>query len=257
MGKYEQDARQLLEYVGGKENIAAVSHCVSRMRFVLNDPAKADVAKIEALKSAKESAEMLAVAIHFMRGTPYIYQGEELGMTNPHFTKIEQYRDVESLNYYRILREQDKTEAETLDIIAQRSRDDSRTPMQWDASENAGFTTGTPWIGIADNYKAINAAAQMDAPDSIRSFYKTLVALRKKMPVISAGKIEFLYPDNADLLAYRRYDGETELLVLCNLREREIAKPLPVGWTDAEKLLGNYPDTADTLRPYECVVLKK
>lgn len=205
----------------------------------------------------KESAEMLAVAIHFMRGTPYIYQGEELGMTNPHFTKIEQYRDIESLNYYRILREQDKTEAETLDIIAQRSRDDSRTPMQWDASENAGFTTGTPWIGIADNYKAINAAAQVDTPDSIRSFYKTLVALRKKMPVISAGKIEFLYPDNADLLAYRRYDGETELLVLCNLREREIAKPLPVGWTDAEKLLGNYPDTADTLRPYECVVLKK
>ena len=178
-------------------------------------------------------------------------------MTNPHFTKIEQYRDVESRNYYRILREQGKTEAETLNIIAQRSRDDSRTPMQWDASENAGFTTGTPWIGIADNYKAINAAAQMDAPDSIRSFYKTLVALRKKMPVISAGKIEFLYPDNANLLAYRRYDGETELLVLCNLRERKIAKPLPVGWTDAEKLLGNYPDIADTLRPYECVVLKK
>ena len=203
------------------------------------------------------SAKMLCACLYLMQGTPYIYQGEELGMTNPHFTKIEQYRDVESLNYYRILREQGKTEAETLDIIAQRSRDDSRTPMQWDASENAGFTTGTPWIGIADNYKAINAAAQMDAPDSIRSFYKTLVALRKKMPVISAGKIEFLYPDNADLLAYRRYDGETELLVLCNLREREIAKPLPVGWTDAEKLLGNYPDTADTLRPYECVVLKK
>ena len=205
----------------------------------------------------KESAEMLAVAIHFMRGTPYIYQGEELGMTNPHFTKIEQYRDVESLNYYKILRQQDKSEAETLDIIAQRSRDDSRTPMQWNSSKNAGFTTGTPWIGLADNYKAINAAAEVDDPDSVRSFYKMLVHLRKKMPVISAGKIKFLYPDNADLLAYRRYDGETELLVLCNLREREIAKPLPVGWTDAEKLLGNYPDTADTLRPYECVVLKK
>ena len=208
-------------------------------------------------ESRVRSAKMLAVCLYLMQGTPYIYQGEELGMTNPHFTSIDQYRDVESRNYYRILRQQGKTEAETLDIIAQRSRDDSRTPMQWDASENAGFTTGTPWIGIADNYKAINAAAQMDAPDSIRSFYKTLVALRKKMSVISAGKIEFLYPDNADLLAYRRYDGETELLVLCNLREREIAKPLPVGWTDAEKLLGNYPDTADTLRPYECVVLKK
>ena len=178
-------------------------------------------------------------------------------MTNPHFTKIEQYRDIESLNYYRILREQGKTEAETLDIIAQRSRDDSRTPMQWDASENAGFTTGTPWIGIADNYKAINAAAQMDDPDSIRSFYKKLVSLRKQMPVISAGRIEFLYPDNADLLAYRRYDGETELLVLCNLRTWEIAKPLPDGWTAAEELLGNYPESAATLRPYECVVLKK
>ena len=110
---------------------------------------------------------------------------------------------------------------------------------------------------MADNYKAINAAAQMDDPNSIRSFYKTLVALRKKMPVISKGKIEFLYPDNADLLAYRRDDGESELLVLCNLREREIAKPLPDGWAAAEKLLGNYPAAATTLRPYECIVLKK
>ena len=207
----------------------------------------------------KESAEMLAVAIHFMRGTPYIYQGEELGMTNPHFTKIEQYRDVESLNYYRILREQDKTEAETLDIIAQRSRDDSRTPMQWNSSENAGFTTGTPWIGIADNYKAINAAAEVDDPDSVRSFYKMLVHLRKTHKVISEGKIEFLYPDNADLLAYRRYgaeDGE-ELLVLCNLTEHDAPYTLPEGWADADKLLGNYPDRNDALRPYECLILTK
>ena len=180
-------------------------------------------------------------------------------MTNPHFTKIEQYRDIESRNYYRILREQGKTEAETLDIIAQRSRDDSRTPMQWDASENAGFTTGTPWIGIADNYKAINAAAEVDDPDSVRSFYKMLVHLRKTHKVISEGKIEFLYPDNADLLAYRRYgaeDGE-ELLVLCNLTEHDAPYTLPEGWADADKLLGNYPDRNDALRPYECVVLKK
>ena len=207
----------------------------------------------------KESAEMLAAAIHFMRGTPYIYQGEELGMTNPHFTSIDQYRDVESRNYYKILRQQDKTEAETLDIIAQRSRDDSRTPMQWDASENAGFTTGTPWIGIADNYKAINAAAEVDDPDSVRSFYKMLVRLRKTHKVISEGKIEFLYPDNADLLAYRRYGAEEgeELLVLCNLTEHDAPYTLPEGWADADKLLGNYPDRNDALRPYECLILTK
>ena len=192
-----------------------------------------------------------------MRGTPYIYQGEELGMTNPHFTSIDQYRDVESLNYYKILRQQDKSEEETLNIIAQRSRDDSRTPMQWDASENAGFTTGTPWIGIADNYKAINAAAQMDAPGFHPQLLQNAGGPAQENAGHQCGKNRVSYPDNADLLAYRRYDGETELLVLCNLREREIAKPLPVGWTDAEKLLGNYPDTAETLRPYECVVLKK
>ena len=126
-------------------------------------------------------------------------------MTNAHFTSIDQYRDVESLNYYNILRGEGKSEAETLDIIAQRSRDNGRTPMQWDASANAGFTTGTPWIGTADNYQTINAAAEMDDPDSVRSFYKTLVHLRKQHKVISEGKIEFLFPENADLLAYRRY----------------------------------------------------
>ena len=205
------------------------------------------------------SAKMLCACLYLMQGTPYIYQGEELGMTNPHFTKIEQYRDVESLNYYRILREQGKTEAETLDIIAQRSRDNGRTPMQWDASVNAGFTTGTPWIGTADNYQTINAAAEMDDPDSVRSFYKTLVHLRKQHKVISEGKIEFLFPENADLLAYRRYgapDGE-ELLVLCNLTGHEVPVTLPEGWAGAEKLLGNYTETAAALRPYECTVLKK
>ena len=207
----------------------------------------------------KESAKMLAAAIHFMRGTPYIYQGEELGMTNAHFTSIDQYRDVESLNYYNILRGEGKSEAETLDIIAQRSRDNGRTPMQWDASANAGFTTGTPWIGTADNYQTINAAAEMDDPDSVRSFYKTLVHLRKQHKVISEGKIEFLFPENADLLAYRRYgapDGE-ELLVLCNLTAHEVPVTLPEGWAGTEKLLGNYTETAAALRPYECTVLKK
>ena len=206
----------------------------------------------------RESAEMLATAIHCMRGTPYIYQGEELGMTNPHFTEIDQYRDVESLNYYKILREQGKSEAETLNILAQRSRDDGRTPMQWDSSPNAGFTSGTPWIGVADNYKSINAAAQTSDADSIYSFYKAMVRLRKEHRVISEGKIEFLYPDNTNLLAYRRYGSadKEELLVLCNLTEQEIHAELPDAWATAEKLIGNYADNpSETLRPYECVVL--
>ncbi len=131
------------------------------------------------------------------------------------------------------------------------------------ASENAGFTTGTPWIGIADNYKAINAAAEVDDPDSVRSFYKMLVHLRKKkMPVISEGKIEFLYPDNADLLAYRRYgaeDGE-ELLVLCNLTEHDAPCQAPASRAGPtpRKLLGNYPrHRRCPLRPYECVSAEK
>ena len=179
-------------------------------------------------------------------------------MTNAHYNDISQYRDVESLNYYKILREQGKSEAETLNILAQRSRDDSRTPMQWDSSPNAGFTSGTPWIGVADNYKSINAAAQTSDADSIYSFYKAMVRLRKEHRVISEGKIEFLYPDNTDLLAYRRYGSadKEELLVFCNLTEQEIHAELPDAWTTAEKLVGNYADNpSETLRPYECVVL--
>ena len=143
-------------------------------------------------------------------------------------------------------------------ILAQRSRDDGRTPMQWDSSPNAGFTSGTPWIGVADNYKSINAAAQTSDADSIYSFYKAMVRLRKEHRVISEGKIEFLYPDNTDLLAYRRYGSadKEELLVLCNLTEQEIHAELPDAWATAEKLIGNYADNpSETLRPYECVVL--
>ena len=114
-----------------------------------------------------ESAKMLGTAIHLMRGTPYIYQGEELGMTNAHFTAIEQYRDVESLNYYRILRDRGETEAQALETLAQRSRDNGRTPMQWDAGLNAGFTAGTPWIGVVDNYRTIIAAAETGDPGSV------------------------------------------------------------------------------------------
>ncbi|OUN75741.1 alpha,alpha-phosphotrehalase [Faecalibacterium sp. An58] len=205
----------------------------------------------------KESAKMLGTATHLMRGTPYIFQGEEIGMTNCHFRSIDQYRDVESLNYYQILQQQGKSSAEAMEIIQQRSRDNGRTPMQWDGTTHAGFTTGTPWIGVVDNYPAINAAAQVDDPDSVYSYYKKLVALRKQHRVISEGQIEFLYKDDPDLLAYRRWDGDSQLLVLCNLTGHEAPVQLPAQWQDAGVLLGNYPDAAPAaaLRPYEALVL--
>lgn len=205
----------------------------------------------------KESAKMLGMATHFMRGTPYIYQGEELGMTNAHFTTIDQYRDVESLNYYRILQQQGHTPAQALEILAARSRDNGRTPMQWDATAHAGFTAGTPWIGVVDNYETINAAAQVEDPDSIFGWYRTLIALRKTHKVISEGRIEMLYRDNADLLAYRRFTDEEELLVVCNLTGHEVSLTLPEGWQDAPLLLGNYPAAPrTTLRPFECLALR-
>ena len=207
----------------------------------------------------KESAKMLGAAIHLMRGTPYIYQGEELGMTNAHFTAIPQYRDVESLNYYRILQQQGETEALALETLARRSRDNGRTPMQWDAGPNAGFTTGTPWIGVADTGKTIHAAAEVGDPDSVYSFYQRLIALRKERRVIRSGRIAFLFPDDPDLLAYRRWDAQDVLLVLCNLTGHAVPVALPGGWQDAGVLLGNYPDAAPgkTLRPYEVLALER
>ena len=202
------------------------------------------------------SAKMLGVATHYMRGTPYIYQGEELGMTNAHFTTIDQYRDVESLNYYRILQEQGHTASQALEILAARSRDNGRTPMQWNAEPHAGFTTGTPWIGVVDNYKSINAAAQVEDPDSIFRWYRTLIALRKQYKVISEGRIQMLMPDDDALLAYRRWTDDEELLVVCNLTADTAPVTLPEGWQEARRLLGNYPAAnLSALRPYECVVL--
>ena len=128
----------------------------------------------------KESAKMLAGAIHMMRGTPYIFQGEELGMTNAGYTDISQYRDVESTNYYQIMLERGKTKEEALHILNERSRDNGRTPMQWNGGENAGFTSGRPWISLPDNYKAINVEAEMADEDSILYYYRHLIASAKR-----------------------------------------------------------------------------
>ena len=208
----------------------------------------------------KQSAKMLAACTHLMRGTPYIFQGEELGVTNAGYTDISQYRDVESQNYYRIMLENGKPKEEALETLRQRSRDNGRTPMQWDGSPNAGFTDGTPWIQPPENYRAINVAAALQDPDSILHFYKSLIRLRKENPLISDGKIEFLYPDETRLLAYRRFLGAESLFVLNNLSGKEICLD-GVRTDSCEKVLGNYPEVSNRegkllLRPYETLACR-
>ena len=203
---------------------------------------------------------MLAAAVHMMRGTPYVYQGEELGMTNAHYKDISQYRDVESLNYYQILLKEGKTKEQALAILAERSRDNSRTPMQWTAGENAGFTEGTPWIGIPENYKEINAEAEREDPDSIYRFYKKLIALRKEKDIIAEGTIGFLEKENRNVLAYRRNYRDEELIVLNNLTSEKVTVKVRPEWKDYKKLLGNYEDSMMNekeiiLRPFETMVL--
>lgn len=215
----------------------------------------------------KESAKMLAASIHLLRGTPYIYQGEELGMTNPYFTHIGQYRDVESLNYYEILLQEGKTEKEALQILASRSRDNGRTPMQWSSEPNAGFSGTTPWICVTNNYKQINAKAEKEDEASILAYYRKLIRLRKEKRAIADGKIDFLFEETPYLFAYRRYmecesaSGE-ELLVLNNLGKEPVVLDTAKLETDKYKLLlGNYEETKagipQVLRPYESLLFEK
>ncbi len=205
----------------------------------------------------KESAKMLATLTHFMQGTPYIYQGEELGMTNAHFTSIEQYRDVESLNYYQILLGNGKSKEEALHILAERSRDNSRTPMQWSADKNAGFSQTEPWIEVQKNYGTINVETEEKDADSILNFYKKLIRLRKEMPIISDGTVQFLNEKNEGIIGYvRELDGK-KLVVLCNLCEEEKEAAWQNQRDSYEMLLGNYADGGvdAKLRAYECKVM--
>ncbi len=203
---------------------------------------------------------MLASCIHLMQGTPYIYQGEELGMTNPHFREIGQYRDVESLNYYEILLGQGKAE-EALQILAARSRDNSRTPMQWSGNAHAGFTTGTPWLRVNPNYTTIHAAAQMKDPDSVRSFYKQLIALRKSpeyKETIVYGTLEPVWEEQPNLMAYYR-KGERTLLVMGNFQRERRSVVIPGGYKKV--LLNNYKELGEegeklSLNGYQFLVLE-
>lgn len=209
----------------------------------------------------KESAKMLAGAIHMMRGTPYIFQGEELGMTNAGYTDISQYRDVESTNYYQIMLERGKTKEEALHILNERSRDNGRTPMQWNGGENAGFTSGRPWISLPDNYKTINVEAEMADEDSILYYYRRLIAIRKEEPAVAEGSIEFIETSDPQILAYRRILGEDEILAIHNFGKEEKAVPPACKEGAYSLLLGNYKSDAegvpDKLKAYESVILKK
>ena len=203
----------------------------------------------------KESAKMLATLIHMMRGTPYIYQGEEIGMTNAGYTSIDQYRDVESTNYYDILCAEGKSAEEALHIIGERSRDNGRTPMQWDASEFAGFTTGEPWLSIPANHSYINVETEERDEDSILAYYKKLVQLRKDHEIIADGDIHFLETGTDDVIAYERTLGEEKLTVYCNLREYEV--PF-ADLAEGEVMISNYAadELSDNmLKPYEARVI--
>ncbi|MCD5325282.1 MULTISPECIES: alpha,alpha-phosphotrehalase [Pontibacillus] len=211
----------------------------------------------------RESAKMLATTIHLMRGTPYIYQGEEFGMTNPKFDTIEDYRDVESLNMYEILKEQGKTDNEILAILAQKSRDNSRTPMQWNASEQAGFTENTPWIPVAKNYQEVNAEAAVNDEHSAFYHYKKLIELRKQYDIITSGDYELLSYEDDRVFAYARHGESEKLLVVNNFygdhTTFEVPESIDLEAYEGERILSNYEaspnvNRAIELRPYESVV---
>ncbi|MBM7694492.1 trehalose-6-phosphate hydrolase [Peribacillus deserti] len=208
-----------------------------------------------------ESAKMLATVIHMMQGTPYVYQGEEIGMTDPKFNTIEEYRDVETLNYFEILKAQGLPQETIMEIIKSRSRDNSRTPVQWTGGHQAGFTDGTPWIGVADNYKTINAEQALKDPGSIFYHYQKLIKLRKELDIITFGDYELLLADHPQVFAYKRTYNNEELLVLNNFFNEEVTIEIPEykGAGGSSIIISNYQESQDLtnelkLRPYESVV---
>lgn len=211
----------------------------------------------------KESAKMLATTIHMMQGTPYIYQGEEFGMTDPKFNSIEEYRDVESLNMYNILKEKGMSDEEILEILKRKSRDNSRTPVQWNSSPHAGFTSGTPWIDVAGNYKEINAKNALADSDSIFYHYQKLISLRKQYDVITTGNYKLLLENDPQIFAYIRQTFNEKLLVVNNFYDQHTEFILPehviVEGYNRDILLSNYKDSSLSfeslkLRPYESII---
>ena len=201
-----------------------------------------------------QSAKLLATMLHGMQGTPYIYQGEELGMTNVRLP-IEDYRDVEIQNFYQKRMGEGYPQEEIMNPIYAKGRDNARTPMQWDNSPNAGFTAGTPWLKVNPNYTAINAQSQLADPDSVFHYYRRLIALRKQYPVFVEGDFTLLEAEHPRLFVYRRAWRGEELLVVCNFGGEATAWQLPQEWEDAQVLLSNYPRHPGDLRPWEAKIL--
>ncbi len=208
------------------------------------------------------SAKMLATCLHMMQGTPYIYQGEELGMTNYPFQSPADFRDIESINAYREWCSEGALSHETFwPCITFKSRDNARTPVQWDDSAQAGFTTGTPWIAVNPNYKEINAKAATADPNSVFHYYKKLIALRKANPVIVYGKYEAMMEDSEELFVYTRTLEDEKLLVVCNFCDHEVPFTLPDEFVNMPCLISNRENTYDSaeikMAPYEAFVLHK
>lgn len=205
------------------------------------------------------SATLLGATIHFMRGTPFVYMGEEIGMMNPKFETIDDYVDVETLNHFDILQKNGLSEQEVMEVIKERSRDNSRTPMQWDGSENAGFTTGTPWIKVADNANEINVQTALSDKSSIFYFYQKLIALRKEHPVIQTGDYTPYLTEEDSIIAYKRSNATTSLLAIHHFGSTTKKIQLPTEFLNARVLLSNYGRQAISseieLAPYETLTL--
>ena len=208
------------------------------------------------------SAKMLATCLHMMQGTPYVYQGEELGMTNVYFDKLEDYRDIESINFFTELTEAGLMTPEyMMKCLMLRSRDNARTPMQWDDSAQAGFTDGESWIKVNPNYKEINAAQQLEDPNSIFHYYQKLIRLRKEKDIIVYGELEPLYRDDEQIFAYIRRQKQEKLLTVCNFSDKNAEMEIPEEFKGAECLITNLDRTVFegriVLKPYEAFVLYK
>lgn len=208
------------------------------------------------------SAKMLATCLHLMQGTPYVYQGEELGMTNVPFASVDEFKDIESINAYHEYVESGLISKEDMmRYLCYKSRDNARTPMQWNDQKNAGFTTGTPWIKVNPNYMEINAEEEVKRADSVFSYYKKLIALRHQEEVIVYGHYELLLPESEELYVYTRELNEEKLLVICNFTDKEVSYAVPDEFVGKEILISNYEEQEIkqelSLKPYEAIVIRR